>query len=130
MLDSREVGKAREGQQREKQRQVREYNKLNSALVSEWFSELSSARVCGGDVGMLTGIVRPRSPLMPCSIDHPTARPPLPPPPPSPHPAAGLLSLLEDTHRRARQENPAVQQRWADDLRKQFEPFDWTKMLE
>jgi hypothetical protein len=36
MLDSRKVGKAREGQQqREKQRQVREYNKLNSALVSE-----------------------------------------------------------------------------------------------
>jgi hypothetical protein len=55
MLDSRKVGKAREGQQqREKQRQVREYNKLNSALVSEWLSEwltdLLSAGVCGGSV--------------------------------------------------------------------------------
>ena len=50
------------------------------------------------------------------------------PPLPSPHPATGLLSLpQEDMHP---QENPGVQQRWADDFRKQFEPFDWTKMLE
>ena len=35
MLDNRKVGKAKEGQQqREKQRQVREYNKMSSALVS------------------------------------------------------------------------------------------------
>lgn len=76
---------------------------------------------------MLTDIVRPRSPLMPRSIDRPIARPPSPTPTPIP-PAAGLLSLpQEDMHP---QENPGVQQRWADDFRKQFEPFDWTKMLE
>ncbi len=45
--------------------------------------------------------------------------------------AAGLLSLpQEDMHRRARQENPRIQQQWADDFRKQFDPYDWTKMLE
>lgn len=43
----------------------------------------------------------------------------------------GLLSLpQEDMHRRARQENPRIQQQWADDFRKQFDPYDWTKMLE
>jgi hypothetical protein len=45
--------------------------------------------------------------------------------------ATGLLSLpQEDMHRRARQENPAIQQQWADDFRRQFDEFDWTKMLE
>lgn len=45
--------------------------------------------------------------------------------------AAGLLSLpQEDMHRRARQENPRIQQQWADDFRKEFDPYDWTKMLE
>ncbi|EFN55254.1 hypothetical protein CHLNCDRAFT_134588 [Chlorella variabilis] len=43
----------------------------------------------------------------------------------------GLLSLpQEDMHRRARQENPSIQQQWAEEFRKQFEPYDWTRMLE
>lgn len=43
----------------------------------------------------------------------------------------GLLGLpQEDMHRRARAENPAIQQQWADEFRKQYAPYDWTKMLE
>jgi hypothetical protein len=42
----------------------------------------------------------------------------------------GLLGLpQEDMHRRARQESPAIQQQWADEFRKQFEPYDWTRQL-
>ena len=33
-------------------------------------------------------------------------------------------------HRRARQESPAIQQQWVAEFRKQFDPYDWTKMLE
>lgn len=41
-----------------------------------------------------------------------------------PSTAAGLLDLpQEDMHRRARQENPAIQQQWADEFRKAFEPY-------
>lgn len=44
--------------------------------------------------------------------------------------AAGLLGLpQEDMHRRARQESPQIQQQWADEFRKQFEPYDWTRQL-
>jgi len=32
-------------------------------------------------------------------------------------------------HRRARQESAAIQQQWADEFRKQFEPYDWTRQL-
>ena len=32
-------------------------------------------------------------------------------------------------HRRARQESASIQSQWAADFRKQFEPYDWTKML-
>ena len=82
-------------------------------------------------MGFACWLVVTLPPLTPCPIAHPTTCPPCPHPHPHPHPTAGLLSLpQEDMHRRARQENPAVQQRWADDFRKQFEPFDWTKMLE
>ncbi|KAL4428538.1 hypothetical protein ABPG75_002627 [Micractinium tetrahymenae] len=43
----------------------------------------------------------------------------------------GLLGLpQEDMHRRARAKNPTIQQQWADEFRKQFAPYDWTKMLE
>lgn len=46
-------------------------------------------------------------------------------------PPAGLLGLpQEDMHRRARQENPAIQGQWAEEFRAQFAPYDWTKMLE
>ncbi len=45
--------------------------------------------------------------------------------------AAGLLGLpQEDMHRRARQESVAIQSQWAAEMRKQFEPFDWTRALE
>ena len=44
---------------------------------------------------------------------------------------AGLLGLpQEDMHRRARGEAAATQQAWADEFRKEFEPYDWTRMLE
>ena len=43
---------------------------------------------------------------------------------------AGLLGLPEeDMHRRARQESASNQGQWAAEFRKQFEPYDWTKML-
>ncbi|GAB4814505.1 hypothetical protein N2152v2_001551 [Parachlorella kessleri] len=43
----------------------------------------------------------------------------------------GLLGLPEeDMHRRARQESASIQGQWAADFRKQFQPYDWTKMLE
>ncbi|PSC69918.1 CWF19 2 [Micractinium conductrix] len=43
----------------------------------------------------------------------------------------GLLGLpQEDMHRRARGEKPEVQAAQAEDLRKSFEPYDWTRMLE
>jgi hypothetical protein len=42
----------------------------------------------------------------------------------------GLLGLpQEDVHRRAKQETPATQARWAEDFRRQFDEFDWTKAL-
>ena len=32
-------------------------------------------------------------------------------------------------HRRAKQESTATQARWAEELRKQFGPYDWTLAL-
>lgn len=42
----------------------------------------------------------------------------------------GLLGLPEeDMHRKARQESAALQEQWATEFRKQFDPYDWTKQL-
>ena len=57
----------------------------------------------------------------------PTSRPPRLPVPRTP---PGLLGLpQEDMHRRAKQESVGVQAAWAEEFRKRFEPYDWTKML-
>ena len=45
--------------------------------------------------------------------------------------AVGLLKLpAEDMHRRGRAENPALQAKQAEDFRRGFDPFDWTKQLQ
>eukprot|EP00887_Chlorella_sp_A99_P005045 scaffold4.g5045.t1 len=42
----------------------------------------------------------------------------------------GLLDLpQEDMHRRAKAESAAIQAKWAEEFRRQYEPFDWTRAL-
>ena len=85
-------------------------------------SVLIGGRLCGRE-GRCVGVGSVRR-LAHCLC------PSLPPATHTPPPRAGLLGLpQEDMHRRAKQERAGAQQQWADELRRRFDPYDWTKML-